>query len=210
MNTIALPKAIIFDLGAVIVDIDFNRIFAAWSAASGVPADTIRQRYSVDEAYRQHERGLISGPTYFASLRQSLGLDLDDATFESGWNAIFGGEVAGIAERILRARRIAPCFVFSNTNATHQTYWARELAPTLSLFVKVFVSNEIGERKPDRAAFDAVCAMTGIAPAHSLFFDDSEENVQGARLAGLTAVRVDSIADIDRTLDGLEGIRPGV
>ncbi len=207
MNLRHPPQAIVFDLGAVIVDIDFERVFAAWAQSAGLPAASIRDRYAVDNAYHQHERGEITAGQYFAHLRDTLTIDLSDDEFERGWNAIFGGEIAGIDERIRRARRFAPCYVFSNTNASHQKFWAREHAATLALFERVFVSNEIGQRKPDQAAFEQVCGLIGSRPSDTWFFDDSAENVAGARATGLYAVQVLSNVDIDLALDLLAPMR---
>lgn len=181
-------------------------MFAVWAERSGQPLDDIRARWRVDDAYRQHERGQIDARAFYAHLRQTLGIDLDDDAFETGWNAIFGGEVPGIDERIRRACRLAPCHVFSNTNAAHQAFWAPAHAATLSLFDTVFVSNEIGLRKPDREAFETVCARIRTAPEDTLFFDDSEENIMGARASGLQAVLVASNADIDRALDAVQAL----
>jgi FMN phosphatase YigB (HAD superfamily) len=52
------------------------------------------------------------------------------------------------------------------------------------------VSHEIGARKPEPAAFRSVVADMGLAPDRVLFFDDSAENVAGARACGLRAVDV--------------------
>jgi putative hydrolase of the HAD superfamily len=65
------------------------------------------------------------------------------------------------------------------------------------------VSHEIGARKPEAAAFEAVVRDIGIAPSRTLFFDDAAENVAGARVCGLRAVEVATSADIERALADL-------
>ena len=75
-------EALLFDLGGVVIEIDFGRAVASWAAAAGVPVDDIRARFSFDEAYQRHERGEIAGEEYFAALRSSLRtlrIDLPDA-----------------------------------------------------------------------------------------------------------------------------------
>jgi putative hydrolase of the HAD superfamily len=49
----------IFDLGNVIVDIDFNRVLGTWSDLSRVPLATLKQSFTMGEAFHQHERGEI-------------------------------------------------------------------------------------------------------------------------------------------------------
>jgi len=195
--------ALLFDLGGVVVDVDFARVTQRWAELSGSDADALRRRFSLDDAYMRHERGAIDASAYFAALRETLGIDISDAEFLDGWNAIFGGVIPGIEPLLARAASRLPLYLFSNTNPTHEDYWVREYARTLAPFRRVFVSSSIGLRKPDRAAFDHVASEIGAAPGRILFFDDSAENVAGARTAGLQAVLVRSTDDVARALSGV-------
>ena len=71
--------ALVFDLGNVLLPIDFGRAFASWGEAAGIPASTLEQRFSFDEAYCAHERGELDASGYFARLRGTLGVALSDA-----------------------------------------------------------------------------------------------------------------------------------
>jgi putative hydrolase of the HAD superfamily len=77
----------------------------------------------------------------------------------------------------------------------------------LAPFRKVYVSNEIGARKPDAEDFRLVIADIGMAPNRVLFFDDRPENVAGARACGIVAVEVTSVAEIEHALDQYVDIR---
>ena len=70
-------------------------------------------------------------------------------------------------------------------------------------FERVFVSSEIGYRKPDRSAFEFVAQTIGVPIGSILFFDDTLENVNGALAAGLEAVQVRGPADVKTALQGL-------
>jgi putative hydrolase of the HAD superfamily len=196
-------EALLFDLGGVVVDVDFARVTQRWAQLAGHDAESLRRRFSLDDAYMQHERGAIDERTYFQSLRTSLGIDITDAEFLDGWNAIFGGVIPGIEPLLARAAGRLPCYLFSNTNPAHLKYWAKAYAPALVPFRRTFVSSSIGLRKPDKAAFHHVASEIGIAPGRILFFDDSAENVAGAKAAGLQAVHVRSTDDVSRALSGL-------
>ncbi|MFK7964921.1 MAG: HAD-IA family hydrolase [Burkholderiaceae bacterium] len=202
-SQLARPELIIFDLGGVIIDIDFSRVFQHWARLTGQDAQQIQQRFAVDDAYRQHERGELTTTQYLDYQRDLHNLSLSDEQMLAGWNAIFGPEIPGVRALIQQAASIAPCVVFSNTNAGHQAYWAPVLTETLNLFEHVFVSNELGLRKPDADAFLAVCNPMDVAPEQSLFFDDTQENLDGADALGISAVKVSSPADIKRCLDEL-------
>ena len=54
----------IFDLGNVIVDIDFNRVLGAWSDFSRVPLATLKQNFAMGETFHLHERGEISDEAF--------------------------------------------------------------------------------------------------------------------------------------------------
>ena len=195
--------ALLFDLGGVVIDIDFDRVFARWAVHAGRDAAAIKARFRADSWYERHERSEIDAIAYFASLRSSLGIDLSDAQFLDGWEEVFVGEVAGMASLLRRAGEKRPLYVFSNTNPAHQEAWSRRYADVLGLFQRVFASSEIGKRKPDPEAFRTVAAAIGAPAARILFFDDSLENVEGSRAAGMQAVHVRSIADVEAALDSI-------
>lgn len=193
-------EALLFDLGGVLIDIDFARVFARWHAHSALPLAELSARFAFDEPYRQHERGQISGNDYFAHLRNRLELRCDIAQVADGWNAIFIDEISETRALIEVARRSLPCHVFSNTNATHYTVWSERYAWIGQTFERLFVSSEIGLRKPDRPAFEHVGAVLGVPLDAIMFFDDTLENVSGAAQAGLTAVHVQSPDDVRAAL----------
>jgi FMN phosphatase YigB (HAD superfamily) len=74
--------------------------------------------------------------------------------------------------------------------------WATRYARELSVFRSIFVSFEMGLRKPDPRAFGAVAQRTGFPASAFLFFDDTLENVMGARRVGMQAVHVQSTDDV--------------
>ena len=194
-------EALLFDLGGVVIEIDFGRAFASWAAASGTPAETIRGRFSFDEPYERHERGEITGAEYFAALRASLGVDLSDADLAAGWNAIYLAEVPGIRLLLRTLEGRLPLYAFTNSNVTHQAFWAVRYADILKPFRKVFVSSEMGLRKPEPAAFAHIAAEIGVRLDRILFFDDTRVNVDGARAIGMPAVLVRSLEDVATALD---------
>jgi len=197
--------ALLFDLGGVVIEIDFNRVFAHWAAAAKCDPAAIKARFTFDLPYERHERGEIDAAEYFASLRTSLGLNLSDAQFMEGWNDVYVREVPGIAALLALARKKLPVYAFTNSNASHQQVWAKRFAGVLSHFRTVFVSSELGRRKPEPEAFHLIAKAIGIKLPRIVFFDDSVENIEGARALGLQAVHVRSIADIQAKLQKIIG-----
>ncbi len=195
--------ALLFDLGRVVLDIDFNKTILCWAGHAGCEPSDIVERFVRDEAYRDHETGKISDEAYFDSLRASLGVELSDAQFLEGWNAIFAGEMPGIAPLLARAARRLPLYAFSNTNTPHVEHFSNAYADLLGHFREVYLSPAIGLRKPDAAAYDHVVNAIGVPASRIVFFDDLAENVEGARARGLLAVQVRSSADVAAALDAL-------
>jgi FMN phosphatase YigB (HAD superfamily) len=197
--------ALLFDLGRVVLDIDFDKTLACWAGhAACEPAQLVGRFSSRDEAYRRHERGEISDGEFFAALRASLGIEISDAQFLEGWNALFAGEVPGIASLLARASRRLPLYAFSNTNGAHVDHFSAAYAGVLGHFREIFLSSSIGLRKPDAEAYDHVIKAIGVPASRILFFDDSAANIEGARARGLCAIHVTSMDDVARALTALE------
>src|SRR5215471_11743971 len=195
--------ALLFDIGRVVLAIDFSKAITCWAGHAGCAPQAIVARYVQDEAYRLHEVGKISDEAYFESLRRSLGIAISDAQFLEGWNAIFAGEMPDIAELLPRAAKHVPLYAFSNTNRPHVEFFSKEYADLLGHFRELYLSSSIGLRKPDAEAFDHVVAAMGVPASRIVFFDDLAENVEGARERGLMAVHVTSTADIGIALKAL-------
>lgn len=193
-------EALLFDLGGVVMALDWDRAFAHWAARSGESVEALRGRYRFDEAYARHERGEIGEREYYAALRDSLAIDLTDEEWAEGWGAIFVEAIEPTVEAIARVKDRIPVYAFSNSNAAHHAVWSRQFARALAHFRKVFVSSDLGLRKPERAAFEAIAREVGVPAGRILFFDDTRENVDGALAAGLQSVHVRDPQDVVRAL----------
>ena len=196
-------RALLFDLGGVLIDIDFDRVFQSWQPISRLSFEEMKARFRFDLPYRQHERGQLDATGYFAHLRRRLALHDDHARIVDGWNAIFTGEIAVNMRMVRAARSQLPCHVFSNTNATHKHAWSARYPAIAASFDRVFASCDIGLRKPEHAAFAHVARTIGVSPQAIMFFDDSAENVAGAAACGLHAVHERRPADVEAALRGI-------
>lgn len=195
--------ALLFDLGRVVLDIDFNKALACWAGHAGCAPAEIAARFVREEAYRHHEVGQIDDAAYFESLRRSLGVRLSDAQLLEGWNAIFVGEMPGISALLARAAQRLPLYAFSNTNNAHVEYFPAAYADLLGHFREMFLSSTIGLRKPDAEAYDHVVKAIGVPAQRIVFFDDLADNIEGARARGLIGVHVRSTDDVARALTEL-------
>jgi HAD superfamily hydrolase (TIGR01509 family) len=198
-RTVGAP-VLLFDLGGVVIDIDFDRVFSAWGSSAGCDPELLRGRFSFDDVFETHERGELADGAFYEHLRSVLAVDLTDAALERGWNDIYLGEVPGMDVLLREASAAGPIYAFTNTNAVHQRHWNTAFAPVLSAFEEIFASCELGLRKPEPEAFRTVAARIGVDPGDVHFFDDSPVNVDAARAAGMAATVFGSVDDVRRVL----------
>ena len=195
--------ALLFDIGRVVLDISFDKVMDVWAGHAGCAPADLTGRFVVSDHFKNHEVGKIDDAAFFESLRTSLGIGLSDNQFLEGWNAIFVGEMPGIAQLLARAGQHLPLYAFSNTNPAHVAHFSKAYADVLGHFREVFLSSSIGLRKPDAEAYDHVVKAIGVPASRIVFFDDSAGNIEGARACGLKAVHVTSTGDVAKALAAL-------
>jgi putative hydrolase of the HAD superfamily len=196
-----VTRAILFDLGGVVLDVDFDRAIHAWGRHSRLPLEQLRAAFHFDDPYQRHETGHLEAERYFAHLRELLQLECGTGPVRAGFNAIFPGEIAQTVQLLDAVRKQVPCYAISNTNAVHIEEIQRSFPQLLPRFERVFTSHEIGYRKPHPAAFQHVLEAIGVPAAEVLLFDDLEPNVAAARALGMQAVQVRSPADVRAALE---------
>lgn len=196
MKPSAPVRALLFDLGGVVVDIDFGRALALWQPHSRLAPERLRELFVFDEPYQRHETGRLAADAYFAHLRELLALDCGEAVVRDGWNAILVSEIEETNRLIDTVRGRVPCYAISNTNAVHVAEIRRAFPALLPRFARVFTSHEIGHRKPDAASFGHVLDEIGVPAESVLFFDDLQANVDGAAACGMQGVLVRGPEDV--------------
>ena len=166
----------IFDLGNVIVDIDFNRVLGAWSDLTRIPLATLKQHFTMGEAFHQHERGEISDEDFAAAMCHEMNMSLSYEQFAHGWQAVFVAlrpEVITIMHKLrAQGHRVV---VLSNTNRLHTTFWPDEYPEV---------------RKPHAEIYLRVLEEEGFSAADTVFFDDNVDNIAGANRLGITSILV--------------------
>lgn len=181
----------IFDLGNVIVDIDFKRVLGVWSNLSGTPLAMLTDRFSMGEVFQQHERGEISDEDFAAKLCEEMGIALSFEQFATGWQAVFVAlrpEVIDIMHRLRgEGHRVV---VLSNTNRLHCNYWPRHYPQVAEAADHMYLSQDIGMRKPDADIYQHVLAAENTPADRAVFFDDVAANVAAAQALGIKAVLV--------------------
>lgn len=181
----------IFDLGNVIVDIDFNRVLGVWSDLGRVPLAMLQSRFRMDEAFEQHERGEISDQHFAALLCEQLDVALSYEQFATGWQAVFidvRPDTLAVMNK-LRAdgHRVV---ILSNTNRLHYEFWPTQYPEVQQAADTLYMSQDIGMRKPEARIYHHVLEKEGFTVDQAVFFDDNPANIEAARALGIDSVLV--------------------
>jgi FMN phosphatase YigB (HAD superfamily) len=178
-------KAVIFDLGNVLVNFDGQATFAAVSDLAGVSLAKLYAHYqTVEHAFGTGE---LNGRGYYNLLDQAFGLSASYDSFVSAFCRYQQRNEAALAFVCnLQAREDVVVGVISNTNDVHAS-WLHTNLPELKLFSSVVLSNEVGLLKPDPAIYELALTKLGLPPGNALFVDDLAENVAGGTAVGLSS-----------------------
>ena len=176
-------KAIIFDLGNVLVNYDGKDTFLGISELTAVSLKTIYEHYQTIE--QRLGKGQLSGRDYYAMLNQTFGLQVSYDTFATTFcRNQQRNEPALAFARDLQKRENVVVGIISNTNEIH-AHWLRGNLPELNQFNSVILSNEVGLLKPDPAIYQLALTQLNVPPDHALFVDDLAKNVAGGTAVGL-------------------------
>ena len=189
-------KNIIFDLGGVLLNLDFNRTQQAFINLGIVDFEGYYAKAKQVGFFDNFETGKISENEFCNQLRQLSGVARTNEEIIAAWNAMLLDFPIERKKLLLALKKKFSTSLLSNTNETH----IRGFLPTLKsdlneeslspLFHTVHYSNEIGFRKPNTAAFQYVLDQNNYLAEETLFLDDSIQHIEGARKCGITAIHI--------------------
>lgn len=186
-------KAIIFDFGGVIFDIDFNKTCLAFS---DIGVNDFAERYSLknaDPLFQHLEKGRFSEEDFFKEFRK-LHIGLTDDQIRDAINALLLSYRKEALQTLKSIKHKYRLYLLSNTNSIHLqrfTQIYKEQIGEGSLddyFDKAYYSHETGYRKPDKEAYEIVLKVNNLSPPETLFIDDSVKNIEGAKALGLQTI----------------------
>ncbi|AMV39419.1 HAD family hydrolase [Planctomyces sp. SH-PL62] len=201
---------LMFDFGNVLAFFDYTIIYGKLGARLGLSAEAFHElakSKGLKGRLSEFESGRLSPEEFSAIVQREVGLDITFEEFAEAWQDIFelNAPVAALAAELKAGGYTL--LLGSNTNALHATFYRRQFRETLDQFDHFVLSHEILAMKPSRAFFEACTRAVG-APADScIFIDDVEENVQGAREAGLVGLVYTDAATLRDDLRAL-GVDP--
>jgi len=182
-----MHKAIIFDLGGVLVDFDFRRAYHALAEVCPYATGAISERIAATGLVERFETGLVEPGDFFAQFSKALELRVDYAGFCRIWNHIFTGPL--LPESLIQGLALRyRLLLLSNTNAIHFAM-IRQAYPMLRHFHGLVLSYEVRSIKPRPEIFRMAIERAGSRPEECFYTDDTAVHVEAARALGIDAVQ---------------------
>jgi len=183
-------KNIIFDLGNIIVDVDYKR----FTDAMAWDYDTFMRFYASD-FFREFEIGKRNEEELFIELNSYISLQPgDEKRYRDNIHLAFPLRPRTWA-KVHWLRRHYRVFLFSNTNSLDFDGVNKWINLAVA-FHGAYVSHKEAYIKPQPQAYSRVEEMFHIYPEQTLFVDDRQENIEGALKAGWHAEQIRNESDL--------------
>ncbi|NHJ24230.1 MAG: HAD family phosphatase [Candidatus Lokiarchaeota archaeon] len=185
-------KCIIFDLGDVIVNLDFSRFFNEVITPSPLnkpKTPIILEFFRQSDTYHQ---GKVTNEEFYTQACELLQIcNLNQNEFFDAFNSIIAGLDLRVVEVIKKIRQFNKLKIMclSNINASHWKYLKSQKWDIWDLFDEFILSHEIKLTKPDYKIFKYAIERAGCRPREILFIDDGLNNIRAARDVNIIAIR---------------------
>lgn len=187
-------KNILFDLGHVLLDLDFERAENQFKALLQETFEDVYHGLHEQGHFLHYELGLFDEQEFTGKIKQAAKKNISETAILDAWNSML---VEIPSQRIKMLRELKNkfnVFLLSNTNATHIHWLDGHLQQAHQLdihyfetvlFQKAYYSHQLKARKPDIEIYEMVLQDAKLKPEETLFIDDREDNIEGARSVGI-------------------------
>ncbi|RNI28136.1 HAD family phosphatase [Rufibacter immobilis] len=199
-------KNIIFDLGGVIINIDYAKSTDALRAFTASETQVDFSQKAQSELFDLYERGDISDAEFREGLRKEYGINATDAQIDQAWNTMLLDIPAERIELLRALKKHYRLYLLSNTNAIHMVAFNKIVSdsygiPSLDeLFDKPYYSHLVRKRKPGAEVFEHILAENRLKAEETLFIDDSIQHIVGAQQVGLQTIHLAPPLTINQVL----------
>jgi len=187
-------RAILLDLGKVLIDFDFSAGYRALEEFCPYPEAEIRRRVTATDLAARFETGLMEPRDFCAQFCAQLELKVDFDRFCAIWNSIFSGVLVpeSMIEGLARRYRLV---LVSNTNRIHFEMVRRQY-PVLRHFHHMALSYQVKAMKPRPEIFLEAVRLAGCRAGECFYADDIPAFTEAARKLGIDAVAFESVAQL--------------
>ena len=185
-------KNIVFDLGGVLVDLDFKSAINGLQKAGFANVKEQLQAFDREGIFQKFELGEMTAEEFRSAIRENSTVTLTDEEVDALWNLMLLEIPREKLELILDLRGKYMVYLLSNTNSIHWDYVCKNAFNyrgfrVSDYFEKTFLSFEVHLAKPDKAIFERMLEDANLLAEETLFIDDSEANCKAAAEVGIHA-----------------------
>ena len=185
-------KNIVFDLGGVLVDLDFKSAINGLQKAGFANVKEQLQAFDREGIFQKFELGEMTAEEFRSAIRENSTVTLTDEEVDALWNLMLLEIPREKLELILDLRGKYMVYLLSNTNSIHWDYVCKNAFNyrgfrVSDYFEKTFLSFEMHLAKPDKAIFEKMLENANLLAEETLFIDDSEANCKAAAEVGIHA-----------------------
>ena len=191
-------EVIFFDLGGVIVHVDYGGLLHKLHALTRLPEDEIQMAVVDSELTFRFDRGEISPQQFYQILSGQLRLPVSFVEFSEIWTNMFrlNREVAELIPKLSERYRL---LLISNTDPLHFGH-VQQRFPVLSLLEGFILSYQTGRLKPEPEIYLEALRTAKVSSDACLFIDDIEANIRGAQALGIAGIVYNSKTDLKSEL----------
>lgn len=193
-------KTVLFDLGNVLVFIDFNEFWRSLGFLNPEEIAPFADGYK--SLTRQYETGFIPTNEYLTGLQSVFGHRFNVEQIEYAFANIIQKPIDGMTNLVRRVSRTHRTALVSNTNDIHYKI-SLEKFDALNVLQKYYLSYQMRVMKPARGFYEAIIKDQKIDPSEILFVDDLMVNIESARAAGMQAIKFENTEQLEMTLKAL-------
>lgn len=196
-------RHIIFDLGGVLINLDYSLTEKAFIELGVENFQTLYSQLKQTPLFDDLETGKIDRIQFISELKKMCPLPLSDEQVCSAWNAMLLDFPLRRLQLLQQLRLYYDLVLLSNTNEIHEEAFSKVLKDNFGVnlaayFDKVYYSHRIGIRKPEVAVFQRVLNENNFQPEHTLFIDDSPQHIEAARSLGIHTIFLEKGMTIEK------------
>ncbi|RAJ01600.1 putative hydrolase of the HAD superfamily [Chitinophaga skermanii] len=187
---------IIFDLGGVILNIDYTLTEKAFQSLGITNFNELYSQFHANDLFNNLETGKIGEDDFIKELKQYVPINITESQLKEAWNAMLLDFPLQRLQILQQLRNHYRLFLLSNTNAIHLAAFNKILErdrslPSLGVFFdKSYYSHLVGMRKPNKDIYEFVLQENGLNPAETLFIDDTLPNIATANELGIQTIHL--------------------
>jgi len=192
-------RVFLFDLGRVIIDFDHRIAVGKIKKYCSLAENDIYDLFFDSNITDRFEKGKLSPQDFYREIKNMLKIDISYEEFAPIWNEIFTPH-PGMLEVLETLKNGYSLYMVSNINQMHYEYLKDKFSQYFKYFKHIFLSYELGLRKPDPRIYEYIINKIKFMPKDIIYIDDRPELINSAKTIGIDAFVFNSTSDLIKEL----------